>query len=152
MDSQIQQLNELTDNVAKRMLQSVIDKKRKLDKINEKEKKVRRMLLGCLALICLYIFLSFQQLSLITYRAAFSFVLSSVSHLVMILVVFSLYYYLLQIRKKSEKTEKEFHDLRCEVIQKSPNLWGDAEKWEARQHVFSMMKKEYDVNLYYENK
>ncbi|MDQ0244275.1 putative membrane protein [Bacillus fengqiuensis] len=152
MDSQIQQLNELTDEVAKNMLQSIIDKKRKLDQINEKEKQIRWLLLGCLALISLYVFFSFQQLSLITYRAVFSFVLSSVSHLAMILIVFSLYYYLLQIRKKSEKTEKEFHDLRCEVIQKSPNLWGDAEKWEARQHVFSMMKKEYDVNLYYENK
>ncbi|HWO95723.1 MAG TPA: DUF2663 family protein [Bacillus sp. (in: firmicutes)] len=152
MDSQIRQLNELTDEVAKHMLQSVIDKKRKLDQINEKEKKIRWLLLGCLALICLYIFLSFQQLAFITYHSVLSFLLSSVSHLVMILVIFSLYYYLLQVRKKSEKTEKEFHDLRCEVIQKSPDLWGDAEKWEARQHVFSMMKEEYDVNLYYENK
>jgi uncharacterized membrane protein len=152
MDRRIQQLNELTDEVAKQMLQSVIDKKTKLDQIQNKERRIRWLLLGCLALICAYILFSFQQLSFVTYQTAFTFILSSVYHLVMLIIVFSLYYYLLQVRKKSEKIEKEFHDLRCEVIQKSPHLWGDPQKWAARQQVFSMIKKEYDINLYYENK
>ncbi|MFC3882754.1 DUF2663 family protein [Bacillus songklensis] len=152
MDDQIKQLNHLTDEVAKQMLQSVVDKKRKFDKVNEKERRIRWLLLGCLGLICIYLFFSFQQLSLITYRSVISFVLSSFYHLFMILIVFSLYYYLLQVRKKSEKVEKEFHDLRCEIIQKSSDLWRGDEKWGERKHVFSMMKKEFDVNLYYENK
>jgi uncharacterized membrane protein len=152
MDERIKQLNHLTDAVAKQMLQSVVDKKQKFDKANEKEKRVRWLLIGCLGLICIYLLFSFQQLSLVTYRSVISFVLSSFYHLIIILIIFSLYYYLLEIRKKSEKAEKEFHDLRCEIIQKSADLWRGAEAWRERQHVFSMMKKEFDVNLYYENK
>lgn len=152
MDSRIQQLNGLTDEATKHMLQSVIDKKGKLDQIHQKERRIWRLLVGCLALLCSYILFSFQQLPFVTYQTVLAFLLSSFYHLLIIMTVFSLYYYLLQIRKKSEKTEKEFHDLRCEVIQKSPQLWGDPQKWEARQQVFSLMKKEYDINLYYENK
>jgi len=52
---------------------------------------------------------------------------------------------------KREKAEKEFHALRCEIIDKSKDLW-KGESWKERHKVFEMMQKEFDINLYHENK
>jgi hypothetical protein len=55
-------------------------------------------------------------------------------------------------REKKEKAEKEFHALRCEIIDKSKDLWKKEESWTSRHLVFEMMKKTFDINLYHENK
>lgn len=55
-------------------------------------------------------------------------------------------------KKKEEKSETDFHKLRCEIIQKSTDLWPQPDKWKARESVFHMMKHKYDINLYFESK
>ncbi|MEW8986220.1 MAG: DUF2663 family protein, partial [Bacillus sp. (in: firmicutes)] len=55
-------------------------------------------------------------------------------------------------RNKRDKAEKEFHALRCEIIDKSKDLWRKEEAWSNRHLVFEMMKKNYDINLFHENK
>jgi hypothetical protein len=55
-------------------------------------------------------------------------------------------------KKKKEKHEKEFHDLRKEIVQKSPLQWRYPFDWEKRNEVFAKMKEEKDINLYHENK
>nr|WP_239583346.1 DUF2663 family protein [Metabacillus iocasae] len=134
------------------MLQTVIDRKRKFERLKEKEKKLTLAFIAALLLVGLYLFFSFSKISIFSFSAAISFLVGETYHLFFILAVMSSYLYLLQIHKKSEKAEKEFHDLRCEIIQKSKELWPTNEKWESRQHVFQLMKREYDINLYHENK
>jgi hypothetical protein len=63
-----------------------------------------------------------------------------------------LYGYMVLIKKKLDKAEKEFQLLRCEIINKSKQLWEKEEEWKNRHKVFEMMKKNYDINLYHENK
>ncbi|MFD4419807.1 DUF2663 family protein [Bacillus safensis] len=58
------------------------------------------------------------------------------------------YYY----KKKEEKAEDEYHRLRCEIIQKSTDLWPQLNQWKERETVFHYMQKQYDINLYYESK
>lgn len=52
---------------------------------------------------------------------------------------------------KKEKAEKEFHALRCEIIDRSKDLWKE-EGWKQRHTIFEQMKKMYDINLYHETK
>ena len=51
-----------------------------------------------------------------------------------------------------EKAEKEYQLLRCEIIQKSKLLWENESEWKNRHKVFEMMKNNFDINLYHENK
>lgn len=56
------------------------------------------------------------------------------------------------LKQKREKAEKEFHDLRREIVDKSKDLWKKEEAWKNRHQVFEMMKNNYDINLFYESK
>ncbi|AIM15472.1 YpbF family protein [Neobacillus sedimentimangrovi] len=56
------------------------------------------------------------------------------------------------LRQQKEKKEKEYHDLRAEIVDKSKDLWKKEEEWKNRHIVFEMMKKNYDINLYHEKK
>ena len=56
------------------------------------------------------------------------------------------------LKAKREKAEKEFHALRCEIIDKSKDLWKKEDEWKNRHLVYETMKKHYDINLYHENK
>lgn len=53
--------------------------------------------------------------------------------------------------EKKEKAEKEFHDLRCEIIEKSKDLW-KSDGWGQRHKIFSYLKSTYDINLYHVSK
>ncbi|MFK4997736.1 DUF2663 family protein [Bacillus sp. N9] len=46
---------------------------------------------------------------------------------------------------------KEFHNLRCEIIDKSKDLWKE-ERWRSRHTIYAHLKKQYDINLYHESK
>jgi hypothetical protein len=43
------------------------------------------------------------------------------------------------------KAEAIIQHLRCEIIQKSTDLWPQPEKWRARESVFHLMKHRYDT-------
>ncbi len=70
----------------------------------------------------------------------------------MLIVIFGLYGLMNVYRQKRDKAEKEFHALRCEIIDKSKDLWKKEDAWNNRHLVFEMMKQNYDINLYHENK
>jgi hypothetical protein len=55
-------------------------------------------------------------------------------------------------KKKKDKHEKEYQDLRKEIVQKSPLQWRYPFDWEKRNEVFAKMKEVKDINLYHENK
>ncbi|WP_368504539.1 DUF2663 family protein [Alkalihalophilus sp. As8PL] len=51
--------------------------------------------------------------------------------------------------KKVTKAEDEFESLRIECIDRSSELWEEDQGWKYRDDVFTYMKKNHDVNLYY---
>lgn len=55
-------------------------------------------------------------------------------------------------KKKKDKHEKEYQELRKEIIQKSHLQWRNPFDWEKRNEVFAKMKEEKDINLYHESK
>ena len=51
-----------------------------------------------------------------------------------------------------DKAEKEFHALRCEIVDRSKDLWKREEVWRERHKIFNVLKENYGINLYHENK
>ncbi|QPC46728.1 DUF2663 family protein [Mangrovibacillus cuniculi] len=54
------------------------------------------------------------------------------------------------IYRKKQKYEKEYQDLRKEIVDRSKDLWKDS-LWTNRHHVFEVMK-EKGINLYHATK
>jgi hypothetical protein len=82
----------------------------------------------------------------------FSAFLAQTYNLYALIFIFGLYGLMNLLKEKKDKAEKEYHALRCEIIDKSKDLWKQEDAWRNRHLVFEMMKKNYDINLYHENK
>ncbi len=153
MDQTIVNLDEnLTDQATKKMLQNVVDRKKKYDYLKKKHlwTTIVSITLGFLLVGYLYYFFvkpySYSFLDMVT-----SFFGHSQS-LFYCLAVIGAYGYMLILKKKTDKAEKEYHALRCEIVDRSKDLWKHENAWRERHKIFQVMKETYDINLYHENK
>ncbi|APH04569.1 DUF2663 family protein [Bacillus weihaiensis] len=148
----IQQLNYHTDLPTKKMLNNLVDRKRKFDGYKDKCFKAQLFTFTILIGFLVYLYVYIIQPS----GGRIEFVISSIFdgelHLFIVLLIVAGYATAKYYKKKEDKAEKEFHALRCEVISKSSELWPQPTRWEKRHDVFAMMKNEYDINLFHESK
>ncbi len=152
MESPIQMLDERTDQATKKMLLKVVDRKQKFDRL---EKRHLLVLWSTIFItFCYFLYLYFFLFEPYSYSFAvmFSIFVSKTSNVFMLMLVMGLYGYMNLLRQKRDKAEKEFHALRCEIIDKSKDLWRKEDQWQNRHLVFDMMKNNYDINLFHENK
>jgi len=152
MESSIKMLDERTDQATRRMLQKVVERKEKYDRLASRHLIVMwsAILISFFYFIYLYYFL-FQPYSY-SFSAIFSSYVNQTSNLYLLIFIIGLYGYMNLIRGKRDKAEKEFHTLRCEIIDKSKDLWKKEDQWKNRHIVFEMMKENFDINLFHENK
>lgn len=143
-------LSEITDEVTKQMLLGVIEKKEKLDQWETKVKLWQiATIVGSVAFLVDVgwgIFLSPRTAS--SKVAAF---FGDVNHLFFLFLLGTAIFVMSVYKKKCDKAEEEFHALRCEIIQKSADLWRTEDEWKKRYEWFTIMKTKYDINLFYEN-
>lgn len=153
MDPVIVQLDDgLTDQATKRMLQNVVDRKRKFEALKKKHywTTIAALALGFFFIIYMYNFYiipySYSLFDMLTkfIEDTNSFLYCAAS--------LGAYGYMLILKRKVDKAEKEYHALRCEIVDRSKDLWKQETAWKVRHHIFDTMKKEYDINLYHENK
>lgn len=151
MDHSIAMLDE-TDQATKKMLQNVINRKRKFDYLKRKHywTTIVSLILGFLLIVYLYYFV--VQPYSYSFFAMFSYFVSKPTSFVYFALVFGMYGYMLVLKKKADKAEKEFHALRCEIVDKSKDLWKQESAWKHRHVIFKVMKDQYDINLFHENK
>ncbi|MGG7617904.1 YpbF family protein [Bacillus coreaensis] len=152
MESEILLLDNRTDQATRQMLQKVIDKKRKFDKL-----KLRHLLVMWTTIFLCFIYFYYLYKVVLTpysysFAAMFSVFVDQSSNLYMLVIIVGLYGFMNLLREKREKAEKEYHALRCEIIDKSKDLWKKEDEWKNRHKVFEMMKKNFDINLYHESK
>jgi hypothetical protein len=133
------------------MLQNLIERKRKLDKLHKKQ-------MFFLSLFFLYTFLFiylFYKKLLIPYSdSAFQIISSFFDSRMMMLLLLAgaaLLGAVKIFRDQKDKAEEEFHALRCEIIDKSKDLWKN-DAWENRHKIFEMMERKFGINLYHESK
>ncbi|MEK4223172.1 DUF2663 family protein [Bacillus sp. FSL W8-0116] len=151
MDSVLLMLDDGTDEATKQMLQNLIERKRKLDKLHKKQ-------MFFLSLFFLYTFLFiylFYKKLLIPYSdSAFQIISSFFDSRMMMLLLLAgaaLLGAVKIFRDQKDKAEEEFHALRCEIIDKSKDLWKN-DAWEKRHKIFEMMERKFGINLYHESK
>ncbi|VEF47940.1 YpbF [Bacillus freudenreichii] len=144
-------LDDQVDEATKKMIQKLIEKKIKFDHY----KNTHFFILSFFILYCLT--LLFLSYTLVIKPNEYSIMnsiteLLGTNYLIFLLLLGVLLFGALKFYfEKKEKTEAEFHDLRCEIIEKSRDLW-NGEHWANRHHVFDQMKNQYDINLYHESK
>jgi hypothetical protein len=152
MEESILMLDNRTDPATKQMLQNVVKKKKKFDNY-----KFFHNLSIVITLVLAAWFLSFLYQTIISYYSyslidIFTVILSSNINQLFLLSTIGAYLGMNILKKQREKFEKEYHGLRCEIVDRSKDLWKKEEEWKNRHVVFEMMKKKYDINLYHENK
>lgn len=151
MEDPIKKLDHYTDEATKQMLQKVVERKRKYDKLHFRHLIVMWTTIGLSTLFFYYLYKNIASVYSYSFAQMFTAFVQNSFHLYALVVIVGLFGFMNVLREKRDKAEKEYHALRCEIIDKSTDLWRDA-GWNQRHKVFEMMKKIYDINLYHENK
>lgn len=152
MESSIIMLDERTDQATRKMLQKVIERKQKYDQLHYWHLVVMWSTIAISFGYFIYLYYSIFTTYSYSFATMFSVYVNNSYHLFMLMCVIGLFGMMNVFRQKRDKAEKEFHALRCEIIDKSKDLWKQEDQWKNRHIVFEMMKKNYDINLYHENK
>lgn len=152
VESQIVMLNHQTDEPTKQMLQNLVDRKRKFDKFKQKCFFYQMFTFITLIGFMAYLYRFVVQPSGGNIGYVFSSFVNETLHTFLVLTIVGGYATSLYFKKKEDKAETEYHNLRCEIIKKSPALWPQPFHWQKRNEVFKVMKKEFDINLFHESK
>ncbi|MDP4083912.1 MAG: YpbF family protein [Bacillota bacterium] len=151
MDSPILLL-ENTDQATKQMLENVRKRKVKFDKLKKRHNLFIMATLSEIALFFAYLYYTVIKPDSYSFAAMFSAFVRHSLNLYLLALTVGMYGYMDVLRKQREKKEKEYHELRCEIVDRSKDLWKKEEDWANRHLVFEMMKNKYDINLYHEKK
>jgi hypothetical protein len=152
MESSIIMLDDRTDQATRKMLQKVIERKQKYDQLHHWHLVAMWSTISISFIYFLYLYYSIFTAYSYSFATMFSVYVNHSANLFMLMGVIGLFGMMNVFRQKRDKAEKEFHALRCEIIDKSKDLWKQEDEWKNRHLVFEMMKKNYDINLYHENK
>ncbi|WP_175639723.1 YpbF family protein [Metabacillus schmidteae] len=152
IEPSIQLLNNHTDEPTKQMLDHLVDRKRKFEKYKNKcfQAQFSTFILLMGFIVYLYAFIikpTGGQIDVV-----FQMIFDNEIHIFFILLIVAGYATARYFKKKEDKSETEYHNLRCEVIRKSAELWPQPAQWQNRHEVFKLMKREFDINLFHESK
>lgn len=152
MEPAIILLDDHTDQAAKQMLQNVVDRKRKYDLLKKKHLHSLWATMTIAALFLIYLYLYIVIPYSYSFYKMFGVFVGHFNHFLLLAAAAGTYGYMILVKNKMDKAEKEYQLMRCEIINKSKQLWEKEEEWKSRHKVFEMMKKNFDINLYHENK
>ncbi|MDT8860050.1 YpbF family protein [Alkalihalobacillus sp. MEB130] len=135
--------------IVKIMLEELVSRKEKFEKMEKAKMRWSFFAMGCAALFLLFgsRAITSQQVSLNT-----NILSAVIGHPAVFLLMILLSIGFIQLRyfvKKAKKAEKEFDELREEMIDRSSELWEKDSDWKAREALYSYIKKEHDINLYH---
>lgn len=151
MEMPIHSLDERTDQTTKQILENVVKRKRKFELYKQRHTKTMWITLFLGLLYFVYIYGTIIK-NHSDFASMFSAFVKDSNHLIFLLITIGMYGFMNLLKEKMEKAEKEFHELRCEIVERSKDLWKKEDAWNNRHLVFEMMKKQYDINLYHEKK
>lgn len=152
METTFHFLDENTDPITKQILINVVKRKKQFDFYHQRHMAAIWVTFLLVSLYFLYVYFTIVRSNSDSFAAMFSAFVKDSHNLTFMIVTVGMYGYMNLLKNKKDKAEKEFHDLRCEIVDRSKDLWGKKEAWENRHLVFEIMKKEYNINLYHEKK
>ncbi|QWC21528.1 YpbF family protein [Bacillus haikouensis] len=151
MHDSIRGFEDWTDQATKQMLQSLIERKQKFDRA--KKMHVSILWLSVFTAFCFLYYLAKSVLGPYSYSfgAMLSVYVSQSVHLYLTVFIGGLFGAVKVLHQLKEKKEKEYQDLRKEIIDRSKDLWKE-DAWKKRHEVFDKMKSQFDINLYHGSK
>jgi hypothetical protein len=152
MEQPIFLLDDKTDPATKQMLENVVKRKRKFDDFKWNHNLSIMLTLTITTCFLLYLYKTIISNYSYSFLEMFSVFLQRDINLWFLVTTIGMYGLMNFLKTKREKAEKEYHALRCEIVDRSKDLWKKEEEWKSRHLVFEMMKEKYDINLYHENK
>jgi hypothetical protein len=152
MEQPIFMLDDKTDPATKQMLENVVKRKRKFDDFKWNHNLSILLTLTITTCFLLYLYKTIISNYSYSFLEMFSVFLQRDFNLWFLVTTIGMYGLMNFLKTKREKAEKEYHALRCEIVDRSKDLWKKEEEWKSRHLVFEMMKEKYDINLYHENK
>jgi hypothetical protein len=151
MDTPIQQLD-YTDQATKQMLENVRKRKKKFDDIKMWHYLSVYATLFFAFIFTVYFYITFVKPFSFSFLAMLSAVLNDTAAVYLLAFTIVGFGAMNLLKQQKEKKEKEYQELRCEIVDRSKDLWKKEEEWKNRHIVFEIMKKQYDINLYHEKK
>ncbi|WP_066366543.1 YpbF family protein [Neobacillus fumarioli] len=151
MDTPIRLL-ENTDEATKQALDNVRKRKEKFDKFERYHKQSIWGTVLLASLFLIYLYMTVISVYPYSFAEMFSAFVNDSNNLTFLVLSVGMYGGMNVLRTKKDKAEKEYHELRCEIVDRSKDFWGSEEQWKNRHLVFEVMKKHYDINLYHEKK
>jgi len=152
MEPEIMNLDDRTDHATKKMLNNLIDRKRKFERYKSRHLLSVWITIGFITVYFYYLYVTVMKPYSYSFAEIFSVYVQSSANLYFLILTVGTYGLMILLKEKREKAEKEYHALRCEIVDRSKDLWKKEEEWKNRHVVFEMMKKTFDINLYHENK
>ncbi|GAE35892.1 DUF2663 family protein [Halalkalibacter akibai] len=129
------------------MLEELVARKNKVEKMEKAKMRWSLFAMGCAAIFFLFGYKAFGNVGMS--NNILNVLLGSPLILVLLLLLSIGFIQLNFFVKKTTKAEKEFDELREELISRSTELWETDDTWESREAVYSFMKREHDINLYH---
>lgn len=142
----------VTDEATKVILNNVVKRKKKYDHYKSRHFISVYLTLGLAGVFLYYIYQTVISPYAYSFYEMYEQFFQNPIHLLATIVLVGIYGAMLYYKKKMDKAEKEFHALRCEIVDRSKDLWRSESSWENRHIVFQKMKELYDINLFHENK
>ncbi|GAF65335.1 DUF2663 family protein [Alkalihalobacillus trypoxylicola] len=129
------------------MLTELINRKKKMDKHEKAKINWSIFVFTSMAIAFIYIIYTYFIHTASTNIRQFFTLNTSTILLIMIttLGVLQVKYF----KKKEEKAEKEYEELRLEIIERSPEFWQEDQDWSKRHLIFTQIKSENDINLFH---
>lgn len=152
MGSSILMLDDRTDQATKQMLENVIKRKNKFDLYKRRHLIAVWATIGIASFYFIYLYQTIAAVYSYSFAAMFSAFVNDSRNFYYLVFCVGVYGLMNLLREKREKAEKEYHALRCEIVDRSKDLWKKEDEWKNRHLVFDFMKEKYDINLFHENK
>lgn len=152
MEEVIKNLEDWTDPATKQMLQNLVERKRKYDRLKSQHQLI---LFVAVSFSCFYFYYVYRLIYLPHFHsvtALFSAFFDDRFNPFFLFALLAVYGLTGIWKRKADEAEEEFEALRREIIDKSKDLWDDGGSWKKRHIVFEIMKNHFDINLYHENK
>ncbi|GHH98153.1 YpbF family protein [Neobacillus kokaensis] len=151
MDTPIQLLDN-TDPATKQMLENLRKRKVKFDVAEKRHFISVYGTLGLAFLFFCYFYFNIANHYSYSFFAMFSASLKDSMNMFLLAVTLISYGMMNVLRQQKDKKEKEYQELRCEIVNRSTDLWKGEKEWKNRHLIFELMKKQYDINLFHEKK
>ncbi|MDQ0257673.1 hypothetical protein J2S74_005135 [Evansella vedderi] len=129
------------------IIEALIEAKQKEEKAEKTMMKWGLLFLGILAAGIIYIVLKLMSGESVS--SYLSLLLSDIIIVVWLAVLFFCFYYFDVKSKKYEKAEKDFEELKEDVIDRASDIWNSNQLEVKRISQYHELKNKYDINLYH---